>query len=159
MAVANGTRLHARRCRPRSSSLARSWIQRVTSVSAGPPLGGLYLKPPSSGGLCDGVMTMPSAKPLVAAAVVDQNRVRDDRRRRHAVVALDDGLDAVGREHFERGALGRTGQRVRVLAQAERAVDFLAAAVIADGLGDGQDMGLGERAVQRTNRGGRWCRS
>ena len=49
------------RCRPRSSSLARSWIQPVTSVSAGPPLVGLYLKPPSSGGLCDGVMTMPSA--------------------------------------------------------------------------------------------------
>src|SRR5262249_10724124 len=34
----------------------------VTSVSAGPPLGGLYLKPPSSGGLCEGVTTIPSAK-------------------------------------------------------------------------------------------------
>src|SRR5207249_4451046 len=45
----------------RRSSLARSWIQPVTSVSAGPPLGGLYLMPPSSGGLCDGVMMMPSA--------------------------------------------------------------------------------------------------
>ena len=33
----------------------------MTSVSAGPPLGGLYLKPPSSGGLCDGVTTIPSA--------------------------------------------------------------------------------------------------
>ena len=32
----------------------------VASVSAGPPLGGLYLKPPSRGGLCDGVTTMPS---------------------------------------------------------------------------------------------------
>ena len=47
---------------PRSSSLARSCTQPVTSVSAGPPLVGLYLKPPSSGGLCDGVMTMPSAR-------------------------------------------------------------------------------------------------
>ncbi len=45
----------------RSSSLARSWIQPVTSVSAGPPFVGLYLNPPSSGGLCDGVTTMPSA--------------------------------------------------------------------------------------------------
>ena len=35
----------------------------LASVSAGPPLGGLYLKPPSVGGLCDGVMTMPSATP------------------------------------------------------------------------------------------------
>ena len=45
------------------SALARSWIHRVASVSAGPPLGGLYLKPPSSGGLCDGVTTIPSASP------------------------------------------------------------------------------------------------
>ena len=36
--------------------------QCVTSVSAGPPLVGLYLKPPSSGGLCEGVMTIPSAR-------------------------------------------------------------------------------------------------
>ena len=35
-----------------SSSLARLCIQSVTSVSAGPPLGGLYLMPPSVGGLC-----------------------------------------------------------------------------------------------------------
>ena len=39
-------------------------IQPVTPVSAGPPFGGLYLKPPSSGGLCEGVMTMPSASPV-----------------------------------------------------------------------------------------------
>ena len=32
-------------------------------MSAGPPLVGLYLKPPSAGGLCDGVITMPSAEP------------------------------------------------------------------------------------------------
>src|SRR6266567_3459728 len=32
------------------------------SVPAGPPSGGLYLKPPSDGGLCDGVTTMPSAR-------------------------------------------------------------------------------------------------
>ena len=33
----------------------------VTSVSAGPPFGGLYLNPPSCGGLCEGVITIPSA--------------------------------------------------------------------------------------------------
>ena len=43
-------------------SLARFSIHLVAVVSAGPPLGGLYLKPPSSGGLCEGVMTMPSAR-------------------------------------------------------------------------------------------------
>ncbi len=45
----------------KSSSLARAAITLVASVSAGPPVGGLYLKPPSRGGLCDGVTTMPSA--------------------------------------------------------------------------------------------------
>jgi hypothetical protein len=34
----------------------------VISVPAGPPSGGLYLKPPSGGGLCDGVTTIPSAR-------------------------------------------------------------------------------------------------
>ena len=43
------------------SALARFSIHLVAVVSAGPPLGGLYLKPPSSGGLCEGVMTTPSA--------------------------------------------------------------------------------------------------
>ncbi len=43
-------------------SLARFSIHLVAVVSAGPPLGGLYLKPPSSGGLWEGVMTMPSAR-------------------------------------------------------------------------------------------------
>ena len=43
------------------SWLARFSIHLVAVVSAGPPLGGLYLKPPSSGGLWEGVMTMPSA--------------------------------------------------------------------------------------------------
>lgn len=28
-------------------------------------IGGLYLKPPSEGGLCEGVITMPSANPLL----------------------------------------------------------------------------------------------
>ena len=32
----------------------------MTSVSAGPPWGGLYFTPPSWGGLCDGVTTIPS---------------------------------------------------------------------------------------------------
>ena len=44
-------------------SHARFSIQVVTDEPAGPPCGGLYLKPPSEGGLCEGVMTMPSARP------------------------------------------------------------------------------------------------
>ena len=44
-----------------SSSLARLAIHPVASESAGPPCGGLYLKPPSPGGLWLGVTTIPSA--------------------------------------------------------------------------------------------------
>ena len=35
---------------------------RVKESVAGPPCGGLYLRPPSSGGLCEGVMMIPSAR-------------------------------------------------------------------------------------------------
>jgi hypothetical protein len=59
-ARASGTRFTAL-SPSRRISLARLAITPVASVSAGPPLGGLYLKPPSRGGLCDGVTTMPSA--------------------------------------------------------------------------------------------------
>ncbi len=52
-ARANGIRLTSD-SPPVISSLARFAITLVASVSAGPPWGGLYLKPPSVGGLCDG---------------------------------------------------------------------------------------------------------
>ena len=45
--------------------MAASCTPLVMSSAAGPPLVGLYLKPPLSGGLCDGVTTMPSASLLV----------------------------------------------------------------------------------------------
>ena len=84
-----------------------------------------------------------------AATVVNEDRPRDDRRGRHAIIALDDGVHVVGRQDFERRPLGRTGQRVRILAHVERTIGALAAPVVADGLGDGQDVRLGERAAQR----------
>ena len=46
-------------------------------------------------------------------------------------------------------ALGRTREGVRVLAHEERPVRALAPTVVADGLGDGQDVGFVEGAVQR----------
>ena len=91
---------------PASSALARSWIQPVTSVSAGPPSGGLYLKPPSAGGLCDGVMTMPSARPERRPALCARMA------RETAGVGVkpssrcDHDRDAVGRQHLEGRALG-----------------------------------------------------
>ena len=42
------------------------------------------------------------AEMLASAAVVAENRARNDRRRRGAVIALDDRLDVVGGQDFER---------------------------------------------------------
>ena len=83
---------------------------------------------------------------LRATAVVHEDRPGDDRGRRHAVVALDDGVDAVGGEDLQRRALGRCRHRMGVLSHVEGAVDAPAAAEVADGLGDRRDVGLGERA-------------
>ena len=136
--------------RPASRSrLASSWIQLVTSVSAGPPLGGLYLKPPSSGGLCDGVTTMPSASRSLATAVVDEDRVRDDRGRRVAVGGVDPDVDAVRGQDPERGRHRGPGQRVGVAADEQRPVGALGRAVAADRLGRGGDVRLVERGVER----------
>ena len=52
-------------------------------------------------------------------------------------------------QHLERRALRRRGQRVCVLAHVERTVGAMAAPVVADGLSDGQDVRLGERAAKR----------
>ena len=130
---------------------ASSWIQRVTSVSAGPPLGGLYLKPPSSGGLCDGVTTMPSARPPCShvAAVRDEDRVRHRGGRREPVVGVDPDVDPVGRQHLERRPPGGLGQRVRVAADEQRTAVALRGPVAADGLGRGQDVRLVERGLER----------
>src|SRR6516162_6398125 len=86
---------------------------------------------------------------LLTAMVVDQDGPRDDRRRCHTVASLDDGLHVVGRQYFERRALGRTRQGVRILTHVEWTVRALVASVLADGLSNGQDVGFGERAPQR----------
>ena len=84
-----------------------------------------------------------------ASAVVNEDGPRDDGRRRHTVVTLDDGLYPVGGQDLECGALRWCGEGVRVFPQVQRAIGALAAAVVADGLGNGQDVGLVKRSVQR----------
>ena len=86
---------------------------------------------------------------LLPAAVVDENGARDDGGGGHAVVALDDRMDFVARQDLQRRALGRRGKGVRVLAHVQRAVRAFDAPVIADGLGNGEYVGLGKAAVQR----------
>ncbi len=86
---------------------------------------------------------------LDATAVVHEDRMRDHGRRHVAVVSLDHRLDAVGGQHLERRALGRTGYRVGVLAEEQRSGDALPAAMLADRLRDREDVRLGERAAER----------
>src|SRR5271165_1765707 len=133
----------------RSNSFARFCTHPVTSVSAGPPCGGLYLKPPSSGGLCDGVITMPSARCSLRPRLYTRIACEMTGVGVTPPVTLDECLHFVSRKDFQRRALGRTGQPMSVLAHIERAVDPLTAPVVANSLRNGQDMSLGERAAQR----------
>ena len=92
-------------------------------------------------------MTMPSARRSLRPTIVHKDCPRDDRRRSHAVVLLDDGVHVIAGEDFESGALGRLGKRMRIPPHEQRAIDALRAPEVADRLRDGQNMGLGERAA------------
>jgi hypothetical protein len=83
------------------------------------------------------------------ATVMDEDGVRDGRRRREASVPIDHRLHLVGGQNLERGPESRLGHRVGVPADEERALDPLRAAVEADRLADGQDMRLVEALLQR----------
>jgi hypothetical protein len=85
---------------------------------------------------------------LAPLAVVNEDSVGDRRGWSEGVVSLDERLDTICRQYLECGALGRAGQCVRVFSQVDRAANSLAPAIIADGLRDGEDMGLGERSAQ-----------
>src|SRR5262249_41597254 len=86
---------------------------------------------------------------LFSATVVDENSVRDNRRWGYSIVLLNDGFDVVAGQHLERGALRRPGHRVGVLADVERTISGLVAPIIANRLGDSENVRLGERTVQR----------
>ena len=81
---------------------------------------------------------------IATAPVVHEDRARDRGCGRVSVVPLDDRVHAVGGKDFERCALGRCGDRMGVLAHIEWSARPLRAAIVADGLGDRQDVSLGE---------------
>ncbi len=83
------------------------------------------------------------------AAVPAQNGVGDHGSRRIFVPFGKHDLDLVGRENLKSGRAGRNRQGVGVDAQVERPIDALTAAVLADRLGDGQDVVFVEGAVKR----------
>jgi hypothetical protein len=88
-------------------------------------------------------------QPGRAPAVVAQDRVRDDGGRRIPAAGLDDRVDPVRGKHFQRCALGGLGQGMGVLAQIKRAGDPGRGAVLAQGLGDGQDVLFVEGVLAR----------
>ena len=130
----------------RSPFAVRS-IDVVTLVSAGPPSGGLYLKPPSSGGLCEGVMTIPSARPLLRFLIVGQDRMRNDRRRRVSIAIIDHRGYVIGRKYLERASYGGSDSAwVSIPMNSGPLMPF--AFGMTDRLADRQDMRLVEGAIE-----------
>ncbi len=82
------------------------------------------------------------------AAVGGEDRVRDRRGRRVTVLGVDEDGHAARDEHLDRAGPGRLGQPVRVASEEERPVEALALAVVADGLGRGDDVVLVEGGVE-----------
>jgi hypothetical protein len=76
---------------------------------------------------------------------VGEDRVRDHRGRRGAVAGVEHDVDPVRAQHLDDRARRRLGQRMRVAAEEERAVDALRLAVARDRLGDRQHVRLVER--------------
>ncbi len=56
------------------------------------------------------------AQLLAATVIVYQDGAGNDRRGGHPVIALDDGLHSVGRQHFQRRALSGVAEGMRVFA-------------------------------------------
>ena len=83
-----------------------------------------------------------------AATIVAQDRVRQRRRRRVPVAAVQQHPYAVRGEDLQGGDHRRLGQRVRVPGQEQRAGDALVRAVFADGLADRRDVVVVERVAQ-----------
>ena len=87
-------------------------------------------------------------KVILATTVVNQNGSRDDRGRSYSVTLLYDGVHIVRGQHLESGALRGCRERVGVFPHVERTVGSLLSTVVADRLGDRQNVRFGECAVE-----------
>ena len=84
----------------------------------------------------------------LAPAVVGENRVGDDRRRRVFIPLRDHDVHPVGRQHLQRAGKSRHGKRMRVHAEKQRAIDLLLLAVQANSLTDGENMPFVESLLE-----------
>ncbi len=89
------------------------------------------------------------ATAIGTVAVRDDDGVGNGRGRRVPVVGVDPDVDPVRHEDLERGPGRRLGEGMSVAADEQRAVGPLRAPVPADGLADGDDVGLVEGASER----------
>ena len=85
----------------------------------------------------------------LAPAVVGENRVGNSRGRSVFIALRQHDVHAVGRQHFQRAGQRRHGERMRVHAEKQRAIDVLLRSVQANGLTDGEDMPFVESLVER----------
>ena len=134
----------------RSSSLARAAIEPGGVGVGRPAVRGVVLEAAVAGwvvrrGDHDAVREAGAGR---AAAVRAQDRVRDRGRRGEAVGRVDEHRDVVADQDLDRAHPGRFGEAVRVPAEEQRSVVTLRGAVLADGLGGGQDVRLVERRVE-----------
>ena len=147
---------------PAMSSFARFAIQLVASESAGPPCGGLYLKPPSRGGLWLGVMTMPSATsprghampfslPRLYVRIASDSAGVGTKSSNSSTSARTPFAASTSSAVLQRGR----AQPVRVGADEQRAGDALLRAVLDDRLRDRGDVDLVERRRRGSSRGAR----
>jgi len=83
------------------------------------------------------------------AAVVGQDGMRDDRRRREDVVGLDHHMDFVRRENLDRRVDCGSRQRVAVHADVQGAIVTLSPAILGNGLRNGGDMIVVEALAER----------
>jgi hypothetical protein len=81
---------------------------------------------------------------IFAAAIIYQDVARDDGRGRDRILFLYDGLHSVSGQDFERSPLRRRRDGLRILPHVERAIRAVGAAIIANCLGDRQDVSFGE---------------
>src|ERR1700722_9069937 len=87
-------------------------------------------------------------EPDFPAAIVSQDRVRNHRRRSVFFLFCKHHLDAICRQHLERGRAGRNGKRMSVDAEIQWTVSILLLAIQTDGLGDGENVPFVESPLE-----------
>ena len=130
------------------NSFAFASIQPVTVEFRRPAVGRIVFEAAVMGRIVRGRDHDAVGEPCCAPPVVSENRVRNSRGRSVFIAVRDHDFHAVGRQHLQRAGQSRHGERMRVHAEKQRAVDVLLRPVQANGLADGQDMPFVEGLVE-----------